>query len=139
MGVAPVRWVYLALAWAFFGLGVAGIVLPVVPATPFMLLALWGFSRSSPRLEAWLLAHRVFGSPLRAWKASRVIPLRAKLIAWTSMVASLGWMAMVTRPAWWVFALAVPLMAYGAYFIARCPSTPPQPVPVPAEPPRTRG
>ena len=127
MAIAPVRWVYLALGWIFFATGVAGIVLPVLPATPFMLLSLWGFSKSSPRLEAWLLAHRVFGAPLRAWRAHRVIPLRAKLIAWGSMIASLVWMALVTQPAWWVYALAVPLMAYGAYFIARCPSRPPPP------------
>ena len=101
-GVSPVRWVYLLLGWIFFGLGVAGIVLPVVPATPFMLMALWGFSRSSPRLEAWLLAHRVFGASLRAWKAHRVIPLRGKLVAWISMAASLAWMIIVSRVAWWM-------------------------------------
>jgi hypothetical protein len=90
-----------------------------------MLLALWGFSRSSPRLEAWLLAHRYFGAPLRAWKAYRVIPLRAKLIAWGSMLASLGYMLLWSHPAWWIIALAAVLMAYGAWFIARCPSRPP--------------
>lgn len=126
MAIAPVRWVYLLLGWAFFGLGVAGIVLPVVPATPFMLLALWAFSKSSPRLEAWLLAHRFFGASLRAWKAYRVIPLRAKLIAWGSMLASLGYMLFWSRPAWWIIGLAAALMAYGAWFIARCPSRPPR-------------
>ena len=124
-GIAPVRWVYLLLGWTFFGIGVAGIVLPVVPATPFMLLALWGFSRSSPRLEAWLLAHRVFGASLRAWKAYRVIPLRGKLVAWISMVASLVWMIFVTQLAWWIIGLSAALMAYGAWFVARCPSRPP--------------
>ncbi|MBE7452025.1 MAG: YbaN family protein [Kofleriaceae bacterium] len=123
--IAPVRWVYLLLGWAFFAIGVAGIVLPVVPATPFMLLALWGFSRSSPRLEAWLLAHRHFGAPLRAWKAHRVIPWRGKLVAWASMIGSLLYMLAWSQPAWWVIALAAALMAYGAWFIARCPSYPP--------------
>ncbi len=125
MAIAPIRWVYLLLGWVFFGVGVAGIVLPVVPATPFMLLALGSFSRSSPRLEAWLLAHRFFGTPLRAWKAHRVIPLRAKLIAWSSMLASLAYMLLWSHPAWWVIALAAALMAYGAGFIAHCPSRPP--------------
>jgi len=125
MAIAPVRWVYLLLGWVFFGLGVAGIVLPVVPATPFMLLALWAFSKGSPRLEAWLLAHRFFGASLRAWKAHRVIPLRAKLIAWGSMLASLGYMLFWSHPAWWIIGLAAVLMAYGAWFIARCPSRPP--------------
>ncbi len=125
--MAAIRWLYLGLGWIFFGLGVAGIVLPLVPATPFMLLALWAFSRSSPRLEAWLLAHRFFGAPLRAWKAHRVIPLRAKLIAWGSMIASLTYMILWSKPAWWIIALGAALMAYGAYFIARCPSQPPEP------------
>ena len=129
LALAPVRWVYLLLGWGFFGLGVAGIVLPVVPTTPFMLLSLGAFSRSSPRLEAWLLAHRLFGPSLRAWKAHRVIPLRAKLIAWASMLASLASMLFWSHPAWWVIALASALMAYGAWFIARCPSRPPAETP----------
>jgi uncharacterized membrane protein YbaN (DUF454 family) len=125
MAIAPLRWVYLLLGWVFFGLGVAGIFLPLVPATPFMLLAVWGWSRSSPRLEGWLLAHRVFGASLRHWKAHRVIPLRAKLIAWGSMLASLVWMLFVSHPAWWIVAAGTALMGYGAWFIARCPSRPP--------------
>jgi uncharacterized protein len=125
VATSPVRWIYLALGWMFFGIGVAGIILPVVPATPFMLLALWGFSRSSPRLEAWLLGHRVFGAPLRAWKAHRVIPLRAKLIAWGSMAASLAWMIFVSETAWWIVGVTAALMAYGVWFVARCPSRPP--------------
>jgi uncharacterized protein len=123
--IAPIRWVYLGLGWIFFGLGVAGIVLPVLPATPFMLLALWGFSKSSPRLEAWLLAHRVFGASLRAWKAHRVIPLRAKLVAWGSMIASLVWMIFVSHTAWWIVGVSAALMAYGAWFVGSCPSKPP--------------
>jgi uncharacterized membrane protein YbaN (DUF454 family) len=125
MAITPVRWIYLLLGWVFFGLGVAGIFLPVLPATPFMLLAVGSWSRSSPRLEKWLLAHRVFGASLRQWKAHRVIPLRAKLIAWGSMLASLVWMLFVSHPAWWVIAAGAALMAYGAWFIARCPSRAP--------------
>jgi uncharacterized membrane protein YbaN (DUF454 family) len=125
MAASPIRWIYLALGWLFFGIGVAGIVLPVVPATPFMLLALWGFSRSSPRLERWLLEHRAFGAPLRAWKVHRVIPLRAKLIAWGSMLASLAWMIFVSATAWWIVGVSAALMAYGAWFVAHCPSRPP--------------
>jgi hypothetical protein len=136
----PARWVYLALGWGFFGLGVAGALLPVIPATPFMLLALWAFSRSSPRLEAWLLAHRVFGPPLRRWREHRVIPLSAKLVAWTSMAVSLGGMIFGARAPWWTVVIAASVMAYGAWFIARCPSRPPAAAgPTPAEgagPPR---
>ncbi len=134
MAIAPVRWVYLALGWTFFGLGVAGIILPVVPATPFMLLALGSFSRSSPRLEAWLLQHRMFGAGLRDWKEHRVIPLRGKLVAWGSMLASLAYMIFWRQPAWWIIALAAALMGYGAWFVARCPSRPPPKPPAPPPP-----
>jgi uncharacterized membrane protein YbaN (DUF454 family) len=133
MAVAPVRWAYLLLGWCFFGLGVAGIALPLVPTTPFMLLALWAFSRSSPRLEAWLFGHRLFGAPLRAWREDRVIPLRAKLLAWGSMVASLTYLILAGRPLW-ITGLAAALMAYGAQFVARCPSRPPAPERLPVEP-----
>lgn len=119
------RWLYLVLGGAFVGLGVVGLVLPVVPTTPFMLLALWAFSRSSPRLEAWLLAHRRFGPPLQRWRAHRVVPLRAKLVAWGSMAASLIWMIGWSTAPRWAVALTVALMAYAVWFVARLPSRPP--------------
>ncbi len=84
-----VRWAYLGLGWCFFGLGVIGVILPVIPGTPLMLVALWAFTRGSTRLEHWLLQHRWFGAPLRAWRLGRVVPLSVKLTAWFSMAASL--------------------------------------------------
>lgn len=130
MPMTPIRWMYLGLGWVFFGLGIAGVILPILPATPFMLLTLWAFSKSSPRLEAWLLAHRHFGPPLRQWKAHRVISLRAKLIAWSSMAMSLAYLIVWKQPAWWITAATAALMAYGVWFVARCPSRiPPQPAP----------
>jgi uncharacterized protein len=125
MATAPGRWIYGLLGWTFFALGVIGAFLPVLPTTPFMLLALWAFSRSSPRLELWLLQHRTFGPPLRAWRAHRVVSWRAKIIAWTSMAASLLYMIVWRQPAWWVSALTAALMGYAVWFVARCPSSPP--------------
>ncbi len=125
--MAASRWIYWLLGWTFFGLGIAGALLPVLPTTPFMLLALWGFSRSSPRLEAWLLDHKAFGPSLRAWKAHRVVPWRAKLIAWTSMAASLVYMIFFRHAAWWISASTAALMAYAVWYVARCPSYPPKP------------
>jgi len=125
MPIAPVRWMYLALGWTFFGLGVAGAILPILPATPFMLLTLWAFSKSSPRLERWLLQHKLFGPSLRAWKAHRVISWRARIVAWASMATSLVYMLVWRHPAWWISASTAALMAYGVYYVASCPTRPP--------------
>jgi len=65
----------------FVALGVVGAFLPILPTTPFIILAAACFARSSPRLEAWLLSHRVFGPLLRDWRERGAIPRHAKLAA----------------------------------------------------------
>ncbi|MGE0872458.1 MAG: YbaN family protein [Kofleriaceae bacterium] len=115
---------YLILGCVFVALGVIGAFLPVMPTTVFMIGALWAFSLSSKRLEAWLLDHPRFGPRLVAWRAHRVIPRRVKLIAWTSMLASLGIMWLGRAPLW-AIAAAAALMAIGAAYIASKPSSSP--------------
>ena len=75
--------------------GIVGIFLPVLPTTPFVLLAAFCFSRGSQRWEDWLLQHRRFGPMVRDWRANRAVPLRAKQLAWLMMTLGSAW-------AWWV-------------------------------------
>lgn len=112
----------LAFGWLCVGLGALGVALPGLPTTPFMLLALWAFARSSMRFHGWLYNHTFFGPPLKRWHRHRVIPLRAKIFALATMAASLALS---------YFVLAVPplgiggiglFMAIGAAYILSCPS-----------------
>ena len=82
------RRLYLALGLSSVGLGAAGIVLPLLPTTPFLLLALWAFSRSSPRFRHWLETHPRFGPPLAAWRERGAIPRRAKTLAAIALATS---------------------------------------------------
>ena len=75
------RYLYLGLGWFFVALGVIGAFLPVMPTTIFLIIAAWCFARSSPELEAWLLAHPLFGATLRNWRERGAISKRAKLMA----------------------------------------------------------
>lgn len=75
------RLALLSLAWLMVGLGIVGIFLPLLPTTPFLLLAVWLFSRSSPRLAKWLMDHPLFGPPLGDWREEGAISRRAKISA----------------------------------------------------------
>ncbi|MDA7947179.1 MAG: YbaN family protein [Hyphomicrobiaceae bacterium] len=119
------RLVYLALGWLFFGIGVIGAFLPVLPTTPFMILALWAFSNSSERLRGWLYNHKLFGPPLQRWQEYRVIPVSAKMASIGAMSVSFVYMAFFTDLGWpWLLTTGV-LMAYGAYYVLTKPSRTP--------------
>lgn len=122
---SSMRPVYFYLGWLFFTVGSVGVVVPVLPTTPFMLLALWAFSKSSQRFHDWLYHHRFFGPPLQKWHQYRVIPLSAKCVAIPVMLASLVYLLLFSDTHLLVKLLAVALMGYGAYFILSKPSRPP--------------
>ncbi len=87
------RWLYGAAGTLFAGLGIAGIALPLLPSTPFFLLAVGCFGRSSPRAYRWLLTNRFFGAQLRAYREERGATIRSKGIAiatvWAGISASI--------------------------------------------------
>ena len=119
------RFLFLALGFVCVGLGVLGTFLPLLPTTPFLLVALWAFSRSSRRFHHWLYMHPRFGPRLQDWNEHGVVPVKVKASALTAMVVSLSLMAFVARVKWPVLAGAAALMLVGATYILSRPSRPP--------------
>ena len=104
--------------------GIVGIFLPLLPTTPFVLLAALCFSRSSRRCEMWLLSHRVFGPMVRDWRRDHAIPLRAKQLAWTMMALGSLWGALMLPPRWaWLLPACC---AAVACWMWRLPTAPPR-------------
>ena len=75
----------------FVGLAIIGAVLPLLPTTPFLLVAAACFAKTSPRMHKMLLDNKVFGPLIYHWETSRSIPQRAKVMALTSMVLASCW------------------------------------------------
>jgi uncharacterized membrane protein YbaN (DUF454 family) len=118
------RALYAALGVVAVGLGVLGIALPGLPTTPFLLVAAWAFSRSSRRLERWLLEHPRLGPRVVAFRNDRVVPWSVKLTAWGSMIVSLTLMIVSRKVPWPGIATTAALMLWGVVYLARCPSRP---------------
>ncbi|MDM8165992.1 YbaN family protein [Roseovarius sp.] len=81
------RFVWLGLGLLCVGLGLVGVVLPLVPTVPFLLLATFFFARSSERLHSWLLSHPQFGPAIIDWQERGAISRRAKTLATISISA----------------------------------------------------
>jgi uncharacterized membrane protein YbaN (DUF454 family) len=125
-GRTDVKPLLFLLGWCFFGLGVVGVVVPGLPTTPFMLLALWAFSKSSERFHDWLYSHPFFGPSLQDWERHRVISLPVKVLAVLAMLSAWTYMVFWARVPVWVWVLTALVMAYGAYFILGKPSKTPR-------------
>ena len=116
---------YLALGWLSVGLGIIGIILPILPTTPFLLVAVWAFSRSSPELAEKLRNHAKAGPFIRAWQDHGAIPLVGKVLAVTMMTVMGIYLAgFSVLPGWAALATCIGMIAVGIYIITR-PSMPP--------------
>lgn len=110
----------LGTAWLCVGLGAVGIVIPLLPTTPFLLVAVWAFSRSSPEMAEKIRNHPIAGSYVRDWEDEGVIPLGAKIIAITMMLAMLGYLHFGSgAPSWVVIAAGIVLALVAAYMLSR--------------------
>lgn len=105
-------WTLTAIGVIFVSLGTIGIFVPLLPTTPFLLLAAACFVRSSPRLHAWLTGHRVLGPYIRNYRDHRAMTRPAKAIALTLLWCGIGYSAIAATRTWWV-RLLLALVAIG--------------------------
>ncbi|PHV35340.1 hypothetical protein CSQ94_02020 [Janthinobacterium sp. BJB312] len=117
------RWAWTGAGTLMVALGVIGAMLPVMPTTIFLILALACFSRASPRLEHWLLHHPRFGAPLRQWREHRAVSRRGKVLACLGM--AIGFVAMcLGHPPWWVIVLVATMEIAVIIYLLRRPEGP---------------
>lgn len=106
----------------FVGLAALGAVLPVLPTTPFLLVAAACFAKSSPRLYQWLVTNRVFGPLIVNWQQTRTIPKKAKRIALISIALAASYSIYVV-PSVSLKVLVVALLIFPVIFLIRLPET----------------
>ena len=110
--------------WTLFGivalaLGAIGVVLPLLPTTPFVLLAAFAFAKGSPRLARMLEDHRIFGPIIEDWRASGAIAPKFKAIAMGMMIATLGLSIFLGLAAHILIIQVICMGAAAAYVLSR--------------------
>ncbi len=113
------RVLWLLLGLGATGCGIAGAVLPLVPTTPFLLLAAYAFARSSPRLHAWLTSHPQFGPMIGNWQQHRAIGRGAKRAALFVMALALATSWLLAVPGWVLVAQALVLACVAIFILSR--------------------
>ncbi len=94
--------ILFAFGWAFFIVGLIGVFLPILPTTPFLLLAAGCFSKSSDKFYQWLMNMPHMGERLHDWRQHRVIGFKAKIFASVLILAAICYVAFFVHVSIWV-------------------------------------
>lgn len=114
-----------AVGWLSIGLACLGVVLPLLPTTPFLLLALWCFNRSSPRFHYWLLHRSWFGKTLRHWDKHHGLLPGAKVRAIVFVLLTFA-LSLYLVKFWWVRGILLVILTGLLIFLSRLPVIDPQ-------------
>lgn len=117
----------MRVIWFIFGsialaLGVVGIILPLLPTVPFLLLAAFCFAKSSDAAHKWLIEHHLFGPPIVDWQENGAIRLPAKKLATLCIAAAFG-VSLLLKIAVWALALQACVLACVLTFIWTRPNS----------------
>lgn len=114
------RLFFLIAGIVALALGIIGIVVPVLPTTPFILLAAACFARSSVRLHDAMLAHRIVGPVIHEWQTHRAMPRKVKRYAYALMLLSFG-SSLLLMPSNWHRLMLATLGLVLLFFLWRVP------------------
>ena len=122
--MTPLRAVWIAVGVGSVLLAALGLALPLLPTTPFLLLAAFAFARSSDRWHAWLLGHRLFGPIIDDWRRYGAVDRRTKIVSVVSMAGIIGLSLALDVGATVLVVQAVVLTGSAAFVLSR--PTPPE-------------
>ena len=107
----PIQILLITLGTFFVGVGIAGIFIPVLPTTPFLLISAALYAKSSTRFYNWLINNRIFGQYIKNYREGKGIPLRLKIITITLLWVTIGCSAIFAVDILWVRIMLVIIAA----------------------------
>jgi uncharacterized membrane protein YbaN (DUF454 family) len=116
-----VRIFWLAAGLTSLAIGAVGVVLPLLPTTPFLLVAAFAFARSSERLDRWLRDHPSFGALIENWHREGSIDRKTKRVALVVLLLTPVATWLIGAPLW-IIAVQVVILSGAALFILTRPS-----------------
>ncbi len=116
---AAIRITWLVVGLVSLALGVLGVALPLLPTTPFVLLAAFAFAQSSERLHDWLVGHNIFGPLIENWRRYGAISNTAKKSSLVSMIAIVTLSLFLGAPTYVVVIQVIVLSTSAAFILTR--------------------
>jgi hypothetical protein len=104
--------VFIFLGTIFTAIGIIGIFIPILPTTPFLIVAAYFYSKSSERFLRWLLTNKLCGSYIDNYRSGRGLPLKQKILTLLLLWLTIGISAIFFVSIWWVRLLLL-LIALG--------------------------
>lgn len=113
------QWIFGTIGMISLGLGLIGVIVPLVPTTPFLLLAAACFMRSSNRLYSWLISHKWFGSYIKHYQEYRAISRRARVLALVLLWTAIGYTSFGLLTQGWLRLLLLIIAAGVSFYLLR--------------------